>query len=127
MTRLWQKTGRFSDQSRLTIISNQTIEKPIYSVPVYPSNGAGVKQLALFSSEYNAISSGIVGMKVNEQKRIPIASNISMTQDWSVEQLAQSKINLTDISVGDNFFMGVSDNPEGVANNTTAITYPAYW
>ncbi len=62
-------------------------------------------------------------MKVNEQKRISIGSNISMTQDWSVEQLAQSKINLTDISVGDNFFMGVSDNPEEVVNNTTATTF----
>ena len=46
-----------------------------------------------------------------------------MTQDWSAEQLALNKINLTDISVGDNFFMGVSDNPEGVANNTTATTF----
>jgi hypothetical protein len=90
---------------------------------VYPSNGAGVKQLAVFSSEYNAITSGIIGMKVNDQKRISIASNISMTQDWSVEQLAQNKINLTEISVGDNFFMGVSDNPEGVVNNTTATTF----
>ena len=62
-------------------------------------------------------------MKVNEQKRISIAPNISMTQDWSVEQLAQNKINLTEISVGDNFFMGVSDNPEGVVNNTTATTF----
>jgi hypothetical protein len=117
------KNRQIFGSKQLTIISNQTIEKPIYSVPVYPSNGASVKQLAIFSSEYNAITSAIIGMKVNEQKRIPIASKISMTQDWSVEQLAQSKINLTDISVGDNFFMGVSDNPEGVANNTTATTF----
>ncbi len=117
------KNRQIFGSNQLTIISNQTIEKPIYSVAVYPSSGASVKQLAIFSSEFNSISSGIVGMKVNEQKRIPIASNVSMTHDWSVEQLAQSKINLTDISVGDNFFMGVSDNPEAVANNTTATTF----
>jgi hypothetical protein len=108
---------------QLTITSNQTMEKPIYAVPVYPSNGGKVQQLAIFSSEYNAISSGIIGMKVNEQKQIPISSYISMTQDFSVEQLALSKINLTDISVGDNFFMGVSDNTEEVANSTTANTF----
>jgi hypothetical protein len=117
------KNRQIFGSKQLTIISNQTIEKPIYSVPVYPSNGASVKQLAIFSSEYNVITSAIIGMKVNEQKRIPIGSNISMTQDWSVEQLAQSKINLTDINVGDNFFMGVSDNPEAVVNNTTATTF----
>jgi hypothetical protein len=108
---------------QLTMTSNMTMEKPIYAVPVYPSNGDNVQQLAIFTSEFNAISSGIIGMKVNEQKRIPISSNMSMTHDWSAEQLALSKINLSDIRVGDNFFMGVSDNPEEVANSTTATTF----
>jgi hypothetical protein len=108
---------------QLTITSNLTMEKPIYAVPVYPSTGSGVQQLAIFSSEYNAISSGIIGMKVNEQKRIAISSNIPMIHDLSVEQLALSKINLTDISVGDNFFMGVSDPSEEVVNNTKANSF----
>ena len=80
---------------QLTIISNQTMEKPIYAVQGYASTGSSVQQLAIFSSEYNAISSGIIGMKVNEQKRIPIFSAVSMTNELSVEQLALSKINLT--------------------------------
>jgi hypothetical protein len=108
---------------QLTIISNQTMEKPVYPVPVYPSAGTSVQQLGIFSSEFNAISSGILGMKVNEQKKIPLSSNSSMTQTWSAEQLALSKINLTDISVGDNFYMGFSDNPGDVANVTSANTY----
>jgi len=108
---------------QLSLTSNVTMEKPIYAVPVYPSNGGKVQQLAIFASEFNAISSGIIGMKVNEQKRIPISSNISMTHDWSAEQLALSKINLSDIRVGDNFFMGVSDNPEEAANSTNATSY----
>jgi len=108
---------------QLTIISNQTMEKPIYSVPVYPSAGTSVQQLGIFSSEFNVISSGILGMKVNEQKKIPLSSNISMTQTWSVEQLALSKINLTDVSVGDNFYMGFSDNPGDATNATSASTY----
>lgn len=108
---------------QLTITSNRTMENPIYAVPVYSSTGADVQQLAIFSLEYNAISSGIIGMKVNEQKRIALSSGIPMTHELSVEQLAISKVNLTDISLGDNFFMGISDNSEEVTNSTTANTY----
>jgi hypothetical protein len=117
-----QGSGIFGSK-QITIAANQTMEKPIYTIPVYPSNGGKVQQLALFSSEYDAISSGIIGMRVNEQKRIAISPNMSMTYDWSAERLALNKINLSDIRVGDSFFMGVSDNPEGAANNTSANAY----
>jgi hypothetical protein len=108
---------------QITITANQIMEKPIYSIPVYPSNGGKVQQLALFSSEYDSLSSGIIGMRVNEQKRIAISPNTSMTYDWSAERLALNKINLSEITVGDSFFMGVSDNPEAAANNTTANAF----
>lgn len=108
---------------QLTIISNQTMEKRIYAVQGYASTGSNIQQLAIFSPEYNAISSGIIGMKINEQKRIAISSDVSMTNELSVEQLALSKLNLTDISVGDIFFMGVSDNTEENTNSTTPNTY----
>jgi hypothetical protein len=108
---------------QLTITSNVTTEKPIYAVAVYPSNGGKAQQLAIFTSEFNAISTGIIGMKVNEQKRIAISSNIPMTHEWSAEQMALSKINLNNISVGDNFYMGVSDNPGEIANSTNATTF----
>jgi hypothetical protein len=108
---------------QLTVISNKTLDKSIFGIPGSASTGTGVQQLAIFSSEYNAISSGIVGMKVNEQKRIAIPSDNMMKNDLSVEQLALSKINLTDISIGDNFFMGVSDTTEKVTNTTKANTF----
>jgi hypothetical protein len=117
-----QDSGIFGSK-QITLAANRTMEKPIYTIPVYPSNGGKVQQLALFSSEYDAVSSGIIGMRVNEQKRIAISSNMSMTYDWSAERLALNKINLSEINVGDSFFMGVSDNPEGAANNTTANTF----
>ena len=117
-----QGSGIFGSK-QITITANQTMEKPIYSIPVYPSNGGKVQQLALFSSEYNALSSGIIGMRVNEQKRIAISPNATMTYDWSAERLALNKINLSEITVGDSFFMGVSDNPEAAANNTTASAF----
>jgi len=108
---------------QLTVISNKSMDKSIFGVPGSASTGTGVQQLAIFSSEYNAISSGIVGMKVNEQKRIAIPSDTMMKNDLSVEQLALSKINLTDISIGDSFFMGVSDTTEKVTNTTKATTF----
>jgi hypothetical protein len=117
-----QGSGVFGSR-QITLIANQTMEKPIYSIPVYPSNGGSVQQLGLFSTEYNAVSSGIIGMKVNEQKRIPISSDTSMTYEWSAERLALNKINLSDISVGNNFFMGISDNPEAASGNTSANTF----
>jgi hypothetical protein len=117
-----QDSGIFGSK-QITIAANRTMEKPIYTIPVYPSNGGKVQQLALFSSEYDAVSSGIIGMRVNEQKRIAISSNTPMTYDWSAERLALNKINLSDITVGDSFFMGVSDNPEAAANNTSANSY----
>jgi hypothetical protein len=108
---------------QLTVISNKTMDKSIFGVPGSSSTGTGLQQLAIFSSEYNAISSGIVGMKVNEQKRIAIPTDNMMKNDFSVEQLALSKINVTDISVGDSFFMGVSDTTQPVTNTTKATTY----
>jgi hypothetical protein len=117
-----QGSGVFGS-NQITIAANKTIEKPIYTIPIYPSSGGKVQQLALFSSEYNAISSGIVGMKVNEQKKIPISSNISMLQSLSVEQLGTMKIDLNNISLGDNFYGLVQANTEEFANNTTANSY----
>jgi len=119
---LAQGSGIFGSQ-QITIAANQTLAKPMYTIPVYPSNGGKVQQLALFSSEYDTVSSGIIGMRVNEQKRILISPDMPMTYDWSAERLALDKINLSDIRVGDSFFMGVSDNPEAAANNTSANTY----
>jgi hypothetical protein len=108
--------------NRITITANQTMEKPIYTIPLYVSNGDEVQQLsnqlALYSWEYNAVSSGIIGMKDNDQRRIVIPSNISMSQPFSAEQ-----IDLNNISVGDNFPGFIPDNSKKVANNTTVNTF----
>ena len=108
---------------QFSVSANQTMAKSVYGIPVYSSTGAGVQQLGIFSSEYNAISSEIIGMKVNEQKRIALPPDVSLINELSVEQLAISKVNLTDISIGDNFYMGVSDNSEKVTNTTKATTF----
>ena len=111
----------FSKQISLT--SNQTLAHPLFPVQVYSTGSGWANQFALFTPEYEAMSSGIVGMKVNEQKRINIPSTTSMTQFWSLEQLNRNGVNLTDINIGDILSMGVSDNPEEYAANTSTMTY----
>ena len=81
------------------------------------------KPVCNFLPEYNAISTSLVGMKINEQKRISIPSGNSMTQNWSADQLMLNKVNISDINVGDVLAMGVSDNPDVEITNTSAITY----
>jgi hypothetical protein len=106
-----------------SIIANQSLTSALYPVQIYTSDSGWSKQFALFSPEYNAISAGIVGMKMNEQKRISIPSGSSMTQTWSTDQLMLNKVNISDISIGDVLAMGVSDNPEAEVSNTSAMTY----
>jgi hypothetical protein len=107
----------------ISITANQTLTSSLYPVQMYTPGSGWSKQFALFSPEYNAISSGIVGMKINEQKRISIPSGNSMTQTWSADQLLLNKVNISDISVGDVLAMGVSDNPTAEVNSTAAISY----
>jgi hypothetical protein len=108
---------------QLSLISNQSLGKEIYPVPIYTTTSA-TAQFALFSMEYNAISAALVGMKTGDRKHVLIPSNISMTQEWSAEQLQRNKVNMSDLSVGDLLAMGVSDNPEAmITNASTTITY----
>jgi len=108
---------------QIAITANQTLSRSLYPVQIYTSGSGWSKQFAIFSPEYDAISNGIVGMKMNEQKRISIPSGNSMTQEWTTDQLMLNKVNISDISIGDVLAMGVSDNPEAEVSNTSAITY----
>jgi hypothetical protein len=107
----------------ISITANQTLTRSLYPVPIFTASSGWTNQFAIFSPEYNAISTSLVGMKINEQKRISIPSGNSMTQNWSADQLMLNKVNISDINVGDVLAMGVSDNPDVEITNTSAITY----
>ena len=111
----------FSKQ--LSIVSNQSLTQTLIPVQVYSTSSGWVDKFAIFKPEYDAMSSGIVGMKVNEQKRVNIPSSASMTQLWTPELLKRNGVNLSEIKVGDIIPMGVSDNPEQMATNQSATTY----
>ncbi len=107
----------------ISITANQTLTRSLYPVPIFTAASGWSNQFAIFSPEYNAISTSLVGMKINEQKRISIPSGNSMTQNWSADQLMLNKVNISDINVGDVLAMGVSDNPGVEVTNSSAITY----
>lgn len=108
---------------QISITANQTWSRSLYPIQIYSSDSGWSKQFALFSPEYDAMSAGIIGMKINDQKRISIPSGNSMTQDWSTDQLLLNKVNISDIQIGDVLAMGVSDNPETESTNSSAMTY----
>ena len=110
----------------LTLTANLSLNQGTFPVPVYiysSSGGWQQQQFALFSPEYDAITRGLVGMRLNDKKNIAFTANNSMSQLWSPAQLQKNNINMSDIQVGDSLTMGVSDNPNATAENSSATTY----
>jgi hypothetical protein len=109
---------------QLTLTANQSLTPSLIPIQVSATGSSWAdNQFAIFRPEYDAMTSGIVGMKVNEQKKITIPSSTTMTQLWSPEQLKRNGVNMSDINIGDILTMGVSDNPEEMATNKSALTY----
>jgi len=108
---------------QLTMTANQTHSNPVFPVPVYTSQSGWSSQYGIFASEYNAITSGLVGMKTNEEKKIRVASGVPLTQYWTADQLMERKLNLSDIEVGYVIPLGVSENPGALTDNSTAGYY----
>jgi hypothetical protein len=109
---------------QLSITSNQSLEQSLFPVQIYTTGlGWTGTKFALLKPEFEAMSTGIVGMKVNEQKRIIVPSSTSMTQLWSPELLTRNGVNMSDIRVGDFLTMGVSDNPQETVANKTSLSY----
>ena len=111
----------FSKQ--LTITANQPITRQIFPVQIYTTQTGWANQYGIFNSEYNAINSGIVGMKANEKKTISVTSGIPLTQYWSAEKLMESKLNLSTVQVGTLIPLGVSENQDAITENSTANYY----
>ena len=108
---------------QMTITANQSLTTPVFPMQVYtPQSGWGEKY-SIFATEYNAISSGIIGMKKNEKKTINVVSGIPLTQFWTADQLRERKLNLSDVQVGTVIPLGVSENPVATTDNSTGTYY----
>jgi len=108
---------------QLTMTANQSAASSIYPVQVYSEDSGWSTQFALFGNEYSAISNGIVGMRVNGQKTIPLSENKPMTQVWSAEQLEAHNVNFSALRVGNILALGVSQNPDAAYSNSTSEYY----
>ncbi|MEN6443704.1 MAG: hypothetical protein WC391_01425 [Methanoregula sp.] len=104
---------------QLTITANQSLTQPIYPVQVYTSQSGWGQKYAIFASEYDELSTGILGLKTNEKKTINTESSKPMTQNWTDDQLMKNNLNLSDMRVGQVLSLGVSDDPEAAITNTS--------
>ncbi len=108
---------------QISLTANQSLAHSIYPIPVSSTKASIATQFALFRPEYDAISAAVIGMKVNEQKRVTLSQKGTMNQLWSPELLKRNGVNLSEIAVGDVLTMGVSDNPEEMATNSSSLSY----
>ena len=106
----------------LVFVANQSSGSSLIAVPCYSPNNGWSDTFALFSTEYNGISQALVGMKTNEEKTITVPDAGDMTETWSSAQLASQGINLTDVHVGDQLSIAVSNNA-ALEKNATASSY----
>jgi hypothetical protein len=109
---------------QITLTANESWNKAVYPVQVYYSgNGGSWQEFALYNEEYNALASGVVGMKANGNKKIPFLSNNTMSTLFTQQNLQNANINITSLVVGDSLMMGVSSNPNASVSNDTADSY----
>jgi hypothetical protein len=109
---------------QLTLTANQTSGKAVYPVQVYYSgNGGSWIDFALYNTEYNALTTGVVGLKAKDTKKIAFPSSSSLTAQFTPENLMSANINASTLEVGDSLMMGVSADPEASASNVSADSY----
>jgi hypothetical protein len=109
---------------QLTLTANQSYRQALYPVLVYsPMNGGSYQEFALYNPEYAAINNAVVGMKANEKKRIALPTSGTMSALLSPEDLEKTQIDIKSLENGDSLLLGVSENPESMAGNASAVSY----
>jgi hypothetical protein len=108
-TQLTSQGSNIMFSKPLTITANQSLATNLSPVQVYSQSAGWTNQLALLKTEYDTISSSIVGLKVNDRKTISLPS--AESEFVSAQQLALSNLSVSSIQVGDLMPLGVSDTP----------------
>ncbi|MFH0966658.1 MAG: hypothetical protein V1862_03100 [Methanobacteriota archaeon] len=89
-----------------------------------PSNQGGLIDFGLFSPELDAISYGLLGMKVGESKTLPVPVASQLTRVMSRAQFANiTGESLNTTKVGDQVPIAFSETPQISLDNTTPTTY----
>ena len=108
---------------QLTVTADQALTRPLFPVQVITPDRQEWRQFAILASEYNTISSGIVGMKVNEQKKINLGTISPITDFLTNDQMKKMKLNLTNVGVGESIVLPISENPNREIPNSSAAEY----
>ena len=108
----------------LTLVANKTATQAITPIDVYvPTNGGSWEQFGMYNQELDAMSDNVVGMRTGDTKKVMLTYTDSMSHLFTAEDLASVHLNMSSLSVGDSLSMGISDNPNASATNSTANTY----
>ena len=102
----------------LSMTAGQNLTQSLLPVQIYTSDSGCSHSFAIFGPEYDAIGGTLLGMKTGDQKRI-LLPNASMSQFWSNDTLERNNLSIDTLNIGDSLAMAVSDNPEGMASNTS--------
>ena len=106
----------------MVFVANQNTSSALVAVPVYSPNNGWSDTFALFSTEYDTIGQSLVGMKTNEEKTLTLPVTEEMTQTWTAANLKSQGMNITDIHVGDQLSIAVS-NSAALEKNATSSSY----
>jgi predicted secreted protein len=109
--------NNISIKSYVTLMAGQTTHG--YSVmPGTSDQSPDSRIFTLFPDEYNAISSGLIGMKTGEQKNISVHFKDRIeTKTMSSEYLKKYKINASNLSAG-KLFVGIYSEPNSSTRST---------
>lgn len=89
-----------------------------------PSNNGGLIDFGLFSPELDAISYGLVGMKVGDTKTVQIPGASQLTRTMSKDQFANiTGDSYANVKVGSQVPIAFSETPQIAVDNATPSTY----
>ena len=108
---------------QISMAANQSAATTVVPISVYSQQNGWDNSFAMFNSEYNMISQGIVGMKDGDKKNITMPGAMPMVQTWPAASLARQNISISTLRVGDQLAMGVSENQSAIASNNTGSSY----
>lgn len=111
--------------NKMTVGVNISESRDLIPIQVlHPSKSGGLIDFGLFTPEMDAISYGVLGMKVGESRtvNIPIASQLSrtMSQAQFANITGDSSAN---VKIGDQVPIAFSETPQIAVDNATPSTY----
>ena len=108
---------------QLTVTANQSLTHPLFPVQAVTPDRQNTGQYAILASEYDTISSAIVGMKKDEHKKIKLGAGSPITDFLTNDQMEKMKINLSTVSIGEIVVFPITENSNRELPNSSPVEY----